>query len=103
LLLREEANAQIHRAATALIILAGLAMLLSADEWRWLIAACAAVWSAEAVNTAVERLCDRVCPDHDPLIGATKDLAAGAVLLTSGCALAIGAAVFLPHLTGALR
>ena len=43
----------------------------------------AAVWSFEAVNTAIEAICDRVSPEHHELIGVAKDVAAGAVLVAA--------------------
>lgn len=100
LLVREEANARVHVAATLLAVLAGSTAHVSFAEWRWLALACALVWSAEAFNTAIERVCDRLSRDHDPLIGAAKDVAAGAVLVAALAAGAIGASIFLPHLMG---
>ena len=38
------------------------------------------VFSSECVNTAIERLCDKISPGMDPEIKAIKDIAAGAVL-----------------------
>lgn len=99
-LVREEPHARIHLAATVLLGIAGVLAGVSPDGWRWLVVACALVWTAEALNTAVERLADRVCPTHDPAIGAAKDLAAGAVLLAAVAALAIGVSLLLPALTG---
>lgn len=100
-LVRAEVHARIHLAATLLVGIAGLALHVSGEAWRWLILACALVWVAEALNTAIERLADRVCATHDPAIGAAKDLAAAAVLLAAVAALAIGASLILPVLAGA--
>ncbi|WP_294331708.1 diacylglycerol kinase family protein [uncultured Sphingomonas sp.] len=100
-LVRAEAHARIHLAATLLVGIAGLALRVSMEAWRWLILACALVWVAEALNTAIERLADRVCAAHDPAIGAAKDLAAAAVLLAAVAVLAIGASLVLPVLAGA--
>ena len=58
----------------------------------------ALVWVTEAINTAVEELCDRVSPGYDPAIGRIKDLAAGAVLVSACAAAIIGALTFLPPL-----
>lgn len=98
-LVREEVHARIHLVATILLGSAGVASGLPPERWRWLVVACALVWMAEAFNTAIERLADRVCPTQDPAIGAAKDLAAGAVLLAAIAALAIGVSL-LPALTG---
>jgi diacylglycerol kinase (ATP) len=56
------------------------------------------VLSAEAVNTAVEALADKLSPEPDPLIKRAKDVAAGAVLIVAIAALIIGIIIFLPKL-----
>lgn len=53
---------------------------------------------AEGFNTAIEKLCDKVSPQRDPLIKIAKDIAAGAVLLFVFSAVIIGLIVFLPHI-----
>lgn len=55
------------------------------------------VWSAEAMNTAVEGLVDLVHPQWARPAGRIKDMAAGAVLLAAVCAGIIGALIFLPR------
>jgi diacylglycerol kinase len=53
---------------------------------------------AETFNTALEELCDKFQPTHDPHIAKIKDLSAAAVLLASVGALSIGLIIFIPHL-----
>ena len=55
------------------------------------------VWVAEALNTALELLCDAVSPDFHPLVGKAKDVAAGAVLISAMGAATLGFIVFGPH------
>ncbi|MGN7999264.1 diacylglycerol kinase family protein [Sphingomonas sp. 22176] len=98
LLVREEHNARVHLAASLCAAGAGAALRLSLAEWRWLVLAIALVWLAEAFNTAIEDLCDRICPDFDPAIGRIKDLAAGGVLVASLAAAAIGVLTLGPPL-----
>jgi len=57
-----------------------------------------AVWSAEAVNTALEFLVDALSPGDHPLAGQAKDLAAGAVLIAAVGAAVIGVLVLGPYL-----
>jgi diacylglycerol kinase (ATP) len=57
-----------------------------------------AVWTAEALNTAFEALCDVASPALHPLVERAKDIAAGAVLMAAGGAVIVGLLVFLPHL-----
>ena len=61
------------------------------------------VTAAEAMNTAVERLCDFIEEGHNPRIGIIKDIAAGAVLLAAVFAAAVGIVVFLPPVLDGLR
>lgn len=98
LLVREEHNARVHLAVSLCVLAAGTALQLPSADWRWLVLAIALVWLAEAFNTAIEDLCDRICPDLDPAIGRIKDLAAGGVLVASLGAAAIGLLTLGPAL-----
>lgn len=97
-LVAREHNAWIHLAATLAVTPAGLALRLGPSDWRWLVVAAALVWMTEAVNTAIEALCDHLHPGFDPAIGRIKDMAAGAVLVAAIAAALIGALTFLPRL-----
>jgi len=96
-------NARIHAVATVAVVGMGVFFGVSRLEWCWLVAAIAAVWAAEAHNTALERLADAVKPERDRQVGRAKDAAAGAVLATSLGAAAIGLLVLGPHLWEWLR
>lgn len=96
-LVREEKNAQIHLAATAIVIAAGLWARLSAIEWSMIVLAIVMVWAAEAANSALERIADVVSPSRHPMIGAAKDLAAAAVLVVALGATVVGCLVFCPR------
>jgi len=89
-LAQDEHNAWLHLVASAGVIAAGIALKISLEDWRWLVIAIALVWVAEAINTAVEELCDRVSREFDPSIGRVKDIAAGGVLAASIAAAVIG-------------
>ncbi len=97
-LARTQVHARVHALCTAGVIVAGFAGRLRGDEWCWLVLAMGTVWTAEGFNTALELLADAVHPDHHPLVGRAKDVAAGAVLLASVTAAIIGGIIFLPHL-----
>ncbi len=96
--LRTQHNAWIHAAATVAVVVAGLLFGVSLLEWGMLVLAIAAVWSAEAFNTAVETLGDAVSADQHPMVGRAKDAAAGAVLIAALGAAIIGLLVFVPRL-----
>jgi diacylglycerol kinase (ATP) len=97
-MLRTQHNAWIHLAATVLVALAGLALGVSASDWRWLTLAIALVWVAEAMNTAFEHLCDVVSPAFHVSVQRCKDVAAGAVLVCAIAAAVVGALTLLPYL-----
>lgn len=84
--------------AAAAIILLGLYLNVSREDWRWLIVAIAMVIAAETMNTAIEFLADAVTREHHELIGHAKDIAAGAVLAAALGAAAIGIVTFWPYL-----
>jgi diacylglycerol kinase (ATP) len=97
-MLRTQHNAWIHLAATMAVIAAGFVFALSRMEWAMLVIAIVTVWTAEALNTAFELLCDVASPEFHPRVKQAKDVAAAAVLIAAVGAAAIGAIVFVPHL-----
>jgi diacylglycerol kinase (ATP) len=97
-ILRTQQNAWVHVVASITVVVAGLLLDVSRIEWALLVAAMMAVWSSEALNTAIEALGDAVSLDHHPQIGLAKDVAAAAVLIAAVGAVVIGALVFVPRL-----
>jgi diacylglycerol kinase len=95
--LRSEPNAWIHTIATAVVVILGLILHLSIAEWCWIVVAIAAVWVAEAFNTAIECVTDLASPTLHPLAARAKDVAAGAVLLTALASALIGLLVLGPR------
>ena len=66
---------------------------LTRGQWAALIVSTVLVLFAEAVNTALEALVDLVSPGRHPLAAKAKDVGAGAVLVCSICAVAVGISV----------
>jgi len=97
-LFRSQANARIHALATVLVVFTGFYFSISRTEWCLLALAMGAVWSAEALNTAVETVVNLVSPEHHALAGQAKDVAAAGVLLASVGAAVVGLLIFVPHL-----
>ena len=93
---REETNFQIQVAMGLASILLGVYFQLSVVEWLFVFGAIGLVLTTELLNTALEELCDMLKDTHDPHVAKIKDLAAGAVLCASLCALVIGLIIFLP-------
>lgn len=99
-LVRTQPNARLHLVATLLVCAAGVYFGLERTEWLWVATAIVLVWSAEALNTALEELADALHPQQDPGVGRAKDVAAAAVLIAALGAAVIGMLVFIPHLAG---
>jgi diacylglycerol kinase (ATP) len=97
--LTEENNMKFHLMASVLVVAAGFYMKLSGTEWAVIIMQIGLVFAAEAFNTAIEKLCDFVSPEHQPLIGKVKDLAAAAVLIVTVVAVIVGIIIFLPKIS----
>lgn len=76
----------------------GVYCSVSRVDWMMLIVAIAFVLIAEAINTALESTCDAVSLQFRPSLKIAKDVAAGAVLIASIAAVALGAMVFKPYL-----
>lgn len=95
--MKSQQNAWIHLFATILVISCGLFFQIDSVEWCFVILAILAVFVSEALNTALEFLCDVVSPAPHPLIQKSKDVAAGAVLISAIGALIIGLIIFLPY------
>jgi diacylglycerol kinase (ATP) len=71
----------VREEVVALLLALPLAWLVGATVMRRfeLVAAVVAVLTVELLNTAIEKLADRLTTDRDPLIGHVKDMGSAAV------------------------
>lgn len=97
-LMKSQPNARVHLFACIAVISAGLYFQITKAEWLAVVICMALVVSMEAVNTAFEYLTDLVSPEHHPLAGKVKDVAAAAVLVAAIGAAVVGALVFIPYI-----
>jgi diacylglycerol kinase (ATP) len=97
ILIKSQHNTWIHLLATTLAISCGLFFQIDSIEWCLVILAILAVFVSEALNTAIEFLCNAVSSAPHPLIQKSKDVAAGAVLISAIGAIIIGLIIFLPY------
>jgi len=97
-----EPNARVQLTVTFAVVALGLWLGLGARDWALLTLAIALVLGAEAMNTALEALADRVAPDRHPLVAKAKDVAAGGVLIASLAAAVLGLLVLGPPLLARL-
>ena len=97
-MVKYEHNARIHLVAAGVAIVAGFLFEISAMEWCLIVVCIGLVISAEALNSAVEALADKITEERDPLIGRAKDLGATAVTLLALVAVVVGMIIFLPKI-----
>ena len=84
------------------VIIFSLLLRLSTIEASVVMLAIGAVLAIEALNSAIEELCDHVTPSHHPHIGKIKDLASGASLIICTAAGVVGFLIFIPHILALL-
>lgn len=97
--LRNEKNFQVEIVGGILAVMLMLFFPLSGLERALIVLSIALVLTLELANTALERVMDILKPRVHPYARVIKDVMAGAVLLVSLAAVAIGVAIFLPYLT----
>jgi diacylglycerol kinase len=96
--IRTQRNMRVHLVAAVAAVAAGLALRIDATDWACILAVIGLVLTAETLNTVVEAVVDLCTDEFHPLAKAAKDMAAGAVLISSAAAVGVGVAVFLPRL-----
>lgn len=99
--IRAEQNMRLHCVATLGVIVAGFVLALAVWEWIIIVLCIGLVISAECMNTALERLADRVSRETDPLIKQAKDCGSAAVLVLAFTAAVVGGMIFVPKLCAA--
>ena len=96
--LRTQRNMRIHFVIAAVVLVVAFAAGVTKFELIALLLAIAFVLIAEMVNTAVEHAIDVATTSFDPMAKLAKDIAAGAVLIATATAVAIGYIVFASRL-----
>lgn len=89
---------QIHLSAAIIALGLSLWLGISTQQWLFILLSIVLVMSSELFNSAIEKLCDKVEPNHDSAIGYIKDISAASVLLCSLFALTCGLVIFIPPL-----
>jgi diacylglycerol kinase (ATP) len=92
--LRTQRNMRIHFLAAVIVLVTAVAIGVSKLELIALLLAIAFVFIAEMINSALEQAIDVATTSFDPLAKLAKDIAAGAVLIATVNAVAIGYLVF---------
>jgi diacylglycerol kinase (ATP) len=92
--LRTHRNMRIHFAAAVAVLIAAIALGVSRMELIVLLISITFVLIAEMINSAIEGAIDIATTSFDPMAKLAKDIAAGAVLIASVNAIAVGYIVF---------
>lgn len=79
LLIKTENAIKVHLFLALVFITLGSVLELSPTQWIFQTLAFGLILATEALNTAVEKLCDFVHPEFHDKIGFIKDISAGAV------------------------
>ena len=96
--LRTQRNMRIHFAIAAAVLVAALVIGVGRIELVVLLLAISFVLIAEMLNSALEAGIDVATTSFDPLAKLAKDIAAGAVLIATINAVAVGYLVFVNRL-----
>ncbi|HVH65993.1 MAG TPA: diacylglycerol kinase family protein [Candidatus Acidoferrum sp.] len=93
-----QANLRVHLVVAVVVLVAAVLLRFSAIEFVAVVISMAVVIAAELFNTTLEVLIDYAWPEHHPMIGRAKDVAAAAVLVTAAGAAIVGVLLFGRHL-----
>jgi diacylglycerol kinase len=99
---RGHSSFSVHFFFAALVLVAATVLQCDLAEWCLLIACIGGVLTAELFNSAIETLFRALDPETRERAWPALDISAGAVLLASLTASAIGLVIFLSRLVGCL-
>ena len=99
---RDEQTFRIDVIGGLLALGLGFLLHLTPVQFSLIFIVCGLVLATEAINTALEELCDTFQSKEDPHIAKIKDLGAAASLLASLAALGVGIVIFVPAIFAAL-
>jgi len=95
---RTQRNMRVHLLAAIAVLVAAIAIGVNQMELIALVITIAFVLITEMINSAVEGAIDVATTSFDPLAKLAKDMAAGAVLIATIAAVAVGFLVFNDHI-----
>ena len=95
---KTEQNLKIHFIVTAIVVFLGILLKIDYIEWAICFLLFGFVITAELLNTAIEVTVDLAMPQKNDKAKLAKDIAAGAVLVSSIIAILVGIVIFLPKI-----
>ncbi|HWP61425.1 MAG TPA: diacylglycerol kinase family protein [Candidatus Paceibacterota bacterium] len=97
-LLQEGLSFRAHVVTAVVVVFFSFVFAISKTELLIVLLVIATVLSIEALNTAIEEICNHVTPEYHPQIGKIKDLSSGASGIIGIAAVIIGLMIFIPRL-----
>ena len=98
ILIKTTHNFWIHIFLAVLVLILGFYLKISNTEWIFIIFTIGLVFITEAINTAIEIDIDLTSPEYHPYARDTKDVSAGAVLISAIIAVIIFLIIFMPKI-----
>ncbi len=93
-----ERNARIHLAFALAAVILSILLKVPATQFLIVVLATVMVFSAEILNTAIEKTLDLVSQENNHLVQIIKDMTAAGVLVTALGAVIVALFVFVPPL-----
>ncbi|HOV29850.1 MAG TPA: diacylglycerol kinase family protein [Candidatus Dojkabacteria bacterium] len=98
LIFRNERNFRIDLIVAVVVVCFGFVLKISHYEWIGISLVISMVLASEAINSAIEAICDTVSTDYRVNVKYAKDVSAGAVLVSVLVSVVTGIIVFMPHI-----
>lgn len=92
--IKTQRNMRIHSAFAVFVLIFGIVIRISRMEFITIIMVISLVLICEIFNTAIEKAVDTSTQEYHPIAKISKDVAAGAVLVSSINAIIIGCLIF---------
>ncbi len=95
---QNEPNFRFHTIVGIFALILGFIFKLSVEKFALLILTIFLVIILELLNTAIEKVVDKISPNYSHLAKVAKDVSAAAVLLSAFAAVLVGLLLFGPNI-----
>lgn len=96
--IKTERNLKIQIITAVIVIIISIFLKIQKLEFAIILLTCTIVLSLELINTALEKLIDKIHPKIDFEIGKIKDILASSVLIAAAVSIIIGLLILLQPL-----
>jgi diacylglycerol kinase len=98
LIIKNERNFRIHLITATLVVLAGIILQFSHQDWIAVSLLIGLVLISEAFNSVIEALSDSISLEYRVNIKYAKDVSAGAVLISALVSIVAGSIIVFPYI-----